>query len=338
MSREAWLEPQHVLVGINWPVLSGCMADACAMDQQPSLDPLICERGSITDLCEVTVHRPEGLQGQCQMLCSARTCEVYEQKDNESTSYVSTVRGKPKAGAFEHCLILPSATKAVLRLLSLQQRGIVHIHRLQLAAVPEVSPHQPSSAADSSPSYQHGSQSTSRSQQAEVKAMLQDLMTTGPPGSVTNPADTHQNFMAALAKAALAQDKSKLSHRLFQSTHQQQPLAVQDIAKSSQEVGLAQQRPPPSLIQQLPEMDISEEKREDTQSQPLIQELTIAAATSDRPHEDQQELSVDQDISSQQQLSSRVQALEAASRRMERKIDQILQYCRVMTQSMAPVS
>ncbi len=85
-------------------------------------------------------------------------------------------------------------------------------------------------------------------------------------------------------------------------------------------------------------MDLSKGQKEKTQSQPLIQELTIAAATSDRPQEKQQELSVDQDISSQQQLSSRVQALEAASRRMERKIDQILQYCRVMAQSMAPVS
>jgi hypothetical protein len=85
-------------------------------------------------------------------------------------------------------------------------------------------------------------------------------------------------------------------------------------------------------------MDLSEEVREESQSQPLIQELTIAASTSDRPQENQQELSLDKDISSQQQLTSRVQALEAASRRMERKIDQILQYCRVMAQSMAPVS
>lgn len=142
--------------------------------------------------------------------------------------------------------------------------------------------------------------------------------------------------MAALAKAALAQDKSKLSHRLFQRT---QPLAKQDIAQSSQEPGLAEQCSPPSLIQELPEMDLSEAKREETRSQPLIQELTIAASTSDQPQESQQELSIDQDISSQQQLSSRVQALEAASRRMERKIDQILQYCHVMAQSMeAPVS
>ncbi len=119
------------------------------------------------------------VQGQCEVLCSARTCEVYEQKDDESTSYVSTVRGKPKAGAFEHLLTLPAATTAVLRLLSLQQRGIVHIYRVQLTAVPEVGPHQLSSAADSRPSHQHSSQSTSRSQQAEVKAMLQDLMSTG---------------------------------------------------------------------------------------------------------------------------------------------------------------
>jgi len=88
----------------------------------------------------------------------------------------------------------------------------------------------------------------------------------------------------------------------------------------------------------LPQTDLSEEKKEATQTQPLIQEMSSAAATPDQPHKDQQELSIDQDISNQQQLSSRVQALEAASRRMERKIDQILQYCRVMTQSMAPVS
>ena len=119
------------------------------------------------------------MQGQCEVLCSARTCEVYEQKDDESTSYVSTVRGKPKTGAFEHCINLPAATKAVLRLLSLQQHGIVHIYKVQLAAVPEVGPHQLSSAADSRPSDQHSSQSSSRSQQAEVKAMLQDFMSTG---------------------------------------------------------------------------------------------------------------------------------------------------------------
>ena len=119
------------------------------------------------------------VQGQCEVLCSARTCEVYEQRDNESTSYISTVRGKPKAGAFEHCLTLPAATKTVLRLLSLQQHGIVHIYRVQLAAVPEVGPHQLSSATDSRPSGPHSSQFSSRSQQAEVKAMLQTFMSTG---------------------------------------------------------------------------------------------------------------------------------------------------------------
>ena len=32
-----------------------------------------------------------------------------------------------------------------------------------------------------------------------------ELLNAGPPGSLTSPADTHQKFMAALAKAALAQ-------------------------------------------------------------------------------------------------------------------------------------
>ncbi|DBA78098.1 TPA: hypothetical protein ACH3X2_008071 [Trebouxia sp. C0005] len=114
--------------------------------------------------------------------------------------------------------------------------------------------------------------------------MLQDFMSTGPPGAVTSPADTHQKFMAALAKAALAQDKSSSSHRLFEKTHQQ-PLAVQDVAQSSQERGFAEQCPPLSLTQELPEMGSSEDKKEETQSQPLIQELTMASATSNQPQQ-----------------------------------------------------
>ena len=119
------------------------------------------------------------LQGICTVLCSARTCEVYEQRDSEATSYISTVRGKPKAEAFEHSVELPLAQKVILRLLSLQQRGIIHIHNVQLAAAPEISPHNESSTTNSSHIQQHSTHPSSRSQQAEVTAMLQSLMSTG---------------------------------------------------------------------------------------------------------------------------------------------------------------
>lgn len=119
------------------------------------------------------------LQGICTVLCSARTCEVYEQRDSEATSYVSTVRGKPTGEAFEHSVTLPVAQKVVLRLLSLQQRGIIHIHSVQLAAAPEISPHNESSTSNSSYVQQHSTHPSSRSQQAEVTAMLQNLMSTG---------------------------------------------------------------------------------------------------------------------------------------------------------------
>lgn len=49
---------------------------------------------------------------------------------------------KPKAEALGHCLILPAATKADLRLLSLQQRGFVHTLRVQLSAFASISHHQ----------------------------------------------------------------------------------------------------------------------------------------------------------------------------------------------------
>ena len=59
MDFEAWIEPEHVQVGINWPAQSGCMAAVCARDQLTPTQPLVCERGSVTDLCELVVQSPD---------------------------------------------------------------------------------------------------------------------------------------------------------------------------------------------------------------------------------------------------------------------------------------
>lgn len=177
---EAWVEPQQVQVSINWPAKSGCMAGVCAKVPQTTTQPLVCERGSVTDLCELNLQGPNNFQGICIMLCSARTCEVYEQKDSESTSYVSTVRGRPTAGAFQHTIILPTSKQVILRLLSLQQQGSISVHQVQLATSPDDTPHQSHSTAETSTSHQAKTiTASSRSQQAEVKAMLQHLMSTG---------------------------------------------------------------------------------------------------------------------------------------------------------------
>ena len=59
---EAWVEPQHVQVSINWPAKSGCMAGVCANVPQTTTQPLVCERGSVTDLCELNLQGPNNLQ------------------------------------------------------------------------------------------------------------------------------------------------------------------------------------------------------------------------------------------------------------------------------------
>ena len=73
-------------------------------------------------------------------------------------------------------------------------------------------------------------------------------------------------------------------------------------------------------------------------SQPMIEVVTSAAAQSDQARCSQPLPGLSQESGQQQslQLDSRIQALEASSRRIERKVDQILDYCRIMAQAMAP--
>ena len=119
------------------------------------------------------------LQGLLDLLCSARTCEVYEQKGSDSCSYVTTIRGKPASGAFAHSIPLPAAKKVIVRLLSLQQQAKVTIHIVQLnPGAPEDS-QSPASPHSKSASCASNVEAGSRSQQAEVKAMLQGLIATG---------------------------------------------------------------------------------------------------------------------------------------------------------------
>lgn len=103
---------------------------------------------------------------------------MYEQKDSNSTSYVATTRGKPAGNLFEHSINLPAARKIILRMLSLAQSGIICIHDIQLAPTPEANLQHRTPADQVSGVQQHHSRA-SESQQAEVHAMLQQLMSSG---------------------------------------------------------------------------------------------------------------------------------------------------------------
>lgn len=106
---------------------------------------------------------------------------MYEQKDSDSTSYVATTRGKPAGDLFEHSINLPAARKIILRMLSLAQSGIICIHHIQLAPtalLTEADLGHKAPADQVSGVQQHHSRA-SKSQQAEVQAMLQQLMSSG---------------------------------------------------------------------------------------------------------------------------------------------------------------
>lgn len=111
------------------------------------------------------------------MTCSARTCEVYEQR-NGSTSYVSTGRGTASSalGMYKHEVTLPRATGAVLRLLSLQLPSSLVVQSLQLLPPPDAGQHEaeyPMSIGS------NNDQQAASSQKAQVAAVLQDLMASG---------------------------------------------------------------------------------------------------------------------------------------------------------------
>lgn len=118
------------------------------------------------------------LQGLCTIRCSARTCEVYEQQDTDCISYVATTRGKPAGDSFQHSISLPAAAKVILRMLSLQHPGILHIHHIQLESNSDTD-FQQEKPADRVGSLQHRQSRGTKSQQAEVQAMLQQMMSSG---------------------------------------------------------------------------------------------------------------------------------------------------------------
>ena len=114
-----------------------------------------------------------------RLVCSARTCEVYEQRDT-STSYASTVRGKPYEGLYQHDIALPGTHRAVLRLLSLQQPGVINFQSLELLPLPPDARHDPATVADTGHSEKNYTETEStRSQKAQVAAMLQNMMASG---------------------------------------------------------------------------------------------------------------------------------------------------------------
>ena len=60
MNQEAWVEPEHMKVSINWSPLTGCMADVCVKDYQDETQrQLVCVRGSGTDLCELVIQNSD---------------------------------------------------------------------------------------------------------------------------------------------------------------------------------------------------------------------------------------------------------------------------------------
>ncbi len=76
MGAEAWIEPEHVMISVNWPTQRGCIADICSRDQQESTEPLVCERGSMVELCELLLQCPNSLQ-VCTLHCSALCIAAY---------------------------------------------------------------------------------------------------------------------------------------------------------------------------------------------------------------------------------------------------------------------
>ena len=120
------------------------------------------------------------VQGTLRLTCSARTCEVYEQRDT-STSYASTVRGKPYEGLYQHDIALPRAHRAVLRLLSLQQPGSVKFQSMELLPLlPDARQHAPAADLNTGRSERdHTESESTRSQKAQVAAMLQTMMASG---------------------------------------------------------------------------------------------------------------------------------------------------------------
>lgn len=199
---QAFLDPDHTSIRVNWPVQAGSMTNICSRERGTTLVPLCCAREAVKALCELSLEATQALQvqpvvirkgwlsehntdiilhpaqGTLSFICSARTCEVYEQSEG-STSYVCTMRGKPSEGLFQHDISLPSAPKAVLRLLSLQQSGSISFHNMQLLpSSPNAKQQRPSSDTEAGPP-DNAQKQLQSSQKTQVTAMLQSMMASG---------------------------------------------------------------------------------------------------------------------------------------------------------------
>ncbi len=91
------------------------------------------------------------------------------------------------------------------------------------------------------------------------------------------------------------------------------------------------------LVEEISGLTLPHEGKPQESSQPVLEQVDSTIAQPDQQqHQAAAGLLQSGNEEQSSQLGIRIQALEASSRRMERKVDQILEYCRVMAQSMAP--
>lgn len=57
-----FLEPDHIMVSVNWPAESGCMNGVCSNDSDTADKSLRCVRGSVKELCQVSLSSSQSLQ------------------------------------------------------------------------------------------------------------------------------------------------------------------------------------------------------------------------------------------------------------------------------------
>ena len=55
--------PKQVSISVNWIVQSGSVAEVCVAHRDHSTaEPLVCHRGSVTDLCQILLQAPSNFQ------------------------------------------------------------------------------------------------------------------------------------------------------------------------------------------------------------------------------------------------------------------------------------
>ena len=115
---------------------------------------------------------------------------------------------------------------------------------------------------------------------------------------------------------------------------QQQHASPHSQLESSQHAAMQQL---PSQLTDMSQMKLRDDDNSEQQTapqQPLIQELDSSQTNKCQDLQDACESTSNKQWLG---LDRRIQTLEATSRRMERKIDQILEYTRIMAQSLSPI-